>query len=243
MASTLVVAPMVDGEYGQSEISSLVNILDANLLLGSEATSRNLIDKLNSRQWEIIWFIAHGTVSGIMLHDGEIDSGVLTSFIRNAEPELVVLNTCQSIDVAMAIHNEVATNFICTLSDVPDRQAFFTGRQLAISIANGYSYHRSYKRSISGQNRDYIFLAGSDDMARDNEEAEIFREKIAVIQQQLTKIVGTVYGDIKWNQPGLVNIVKNLRDSSEKQKLLIICLIATNLLIISSAFMYFQAAK
>jgi len=246
MGGTLLVAPLINEDYGHSEISALVNILEAELLLGADATSRNLLDKLSSEEWEIIWFIGHGSNTGMMLHDGKIDSGALTSFIRNANPGLVVFNTCSSFGVASDIQNEVATNFICTISDIDDRTAFFTGKQLAQNIANGYSYQDSFHRSKSGQNRNYVYLAGTKDMpSRGDQDAYAKQADLLDLQEEISAISTDIYGGKGWNQSGLLGTVREIemevqkiKTVSETSRPIMFALIAINLMILTALILF-----
>lgn len=238
MAEALVVAALTSEEYAQSEISALVNILDADLLLGSDATSRRLQEMLNSQPWKIIWFVGHGTEHGVSLFDGPIGSGTLTSFIKSTRPELVVINTCSSLNVAMDIYNEVATNFICTVQDVPDNLAFFTGKQMAINLSRGMSYKNAYLMSKSGQNRTYLFLPGANGMApKEPEESSKSTRNgngdIEDLHEEVSRLSYLIYGNEKWNIPGILPAIAKLQRDSNQIRLLLILLVM--LVLVSTA--------
>jgi hypothetical protein len=236
MADALVVAALTSEDYAQSEISALVNILDAELLLGSEATSRNLQERLNQQKWRIVWFVGHGTEHGVSLYDGPIASGTLTSFIRNASPDLVVLNTCSSLNVAMDIYNEVATNFVCTIQETPDNAAFFMGKQLAINIARGHTFKESYLRSKSGQNRNYVFLPGANGMTGQDIEQRTppstrdGNGDIADLHEEVSRLSYLVYGNEQWQLPGIIPSMAKLQRDCNQVRLLLFLLIVLVLL-------------
>lgn len=222
---TLVVAPRTNLAYAEEEVTAVVNALNANILPGN-VTANMVLDKV-SEGWDIIWFMTHGDEKGILLSDGPLDASTLTTFIRTSEARLVVLNTCQSISVALAIHNELLTNLICTLREVPDREAFFTGKQLAFQLARGKSFSQAYLAAKPGQNTDYIFLVGKD---RDKPSAALtqvpleakpsdgrgrlgLKETESDYAERIQRLDAIVSGDMLWGQEGLVNTVKTLLDA------------------------------
>lgn len=216
---TLVIAPRTNLVLAEEETTAVVNALTANLMQGN-VTASMVLDKV-SEGWDIIWFMTHGTPSGILLSDGPLDAGNLTTFIRTSEARLVVLNTCQSIDVALAIHNELLTNLICTLREIPDRDAFFTGKQLAFQLARGKSFSQAYLAAKPGQNKDYIFLVGKD---RDKPSAVLASLPVEApgpnsgakghdegeYGDRIKRLDAIVSGDMLWGQEGLVNTVRTL---------------------------------
>lgn len=199
----LVIAPLTDEAYAQSEISSLVNTLNAELLLGQDATSRNLLDRLTSRSWKILWFVCHGNQYGLNLADGMLETRILTSFIRGAKPEFVFLNSCSSLPVAMDIYNEVRADFLCTVQDTPDSVSFFTGKQFAVALSTGSSYRDAYLASKPGQNQNFLFLSGNSPMANANNVQEPNR-RIETIEDELARINAVLEGSQKWNVIGLL---------------------------------------
>jgi len=243
---TLVIAPMVTEEYAQSEISTLVNMLDAELLLGADADSRNVMQKLQSRgDWSIVWFIAHGREEGIMLHDGEIDCRILTSFIRGARPELVVFNTCSSLNIAMDIHNEVQTNFVCTVTEVESKLAFGYASRFAANIVSGMSYYESYLDARPGQNRTFLFL-GADNMM--NRRASVSSSggmnnngEWSDLKVEVKRLSLIIDGDEKWNQRGLVPTMNLIQHQLEKiiQTYIVIRNVVFGLIVINMAILTF----
>lgn len=208
---TLVIAPRTNLVLVEDEVTAVVNSLHANLLQGV-VTANQVLDKI-SEGWDIIWFMTHGTEEGIMLSDGPLSAASLTTFIRTAEARLVVLNTCESIGVALDIHNELLTNLVCTLRELPDREAFFTGKQLSLHLARGKSFSQSYLAAKPGQNQNYIFLVGKE---RDSPVATIAplpptkAEGGLEYTKQIERLDALVSGNALWGQEGLVNIVRSL---------------------------------
>lgn len=210
---TLVIAPRTNLVLVEDEVSAVVNALGASILQGP-VTARDVLEKI-AEGWDIIWFMTHGTEDGIMLFDGPLSASSLTTFIRTSEARLVVLNTCESIGVALEIHNELLTNLVCTLREVPDRDAYFTGKQLAMHLARGKTFSQAYLAAKPGQNQNYIFLVGKE---RDAQTNALTSVPIPAVRpsdtkdyaEQIKRLDALVSGDMLWGQEGLVHTVRSL---------------------------------
>lgn len=154
----LLVAPHTDLAYRDEEIASVVNTLRPTLLSGNVVVS-SLIEQAN-KQWDLIWFASHGTKDGILLSDGMLPTAQLTTIIRSSGAQAVFLNTCESLGVALSIHNELQIAFVCTIQAVPDLTAYVTGRSFARQLADTGSVQEAYVRSKPGGNDSYIYLHG-----------------------------------------------------------------------------------
>lgn len=159
---TLVVAPKTNLVLVEKEVNAVVNALNANMMTGV-VTADQVLNEL-TRGWDIAWFMTHGTKDGILLSDGYLSVSNLTSFIRTSGSRLIVLNTCASIDAALMMHNELLTNFVCTLREVPDEDAYFMSKQFSFHLARGKSFSQAYLDAKPGQNQTYIFLVGKEPM-------------------------------------------------------------------------------
>lgn len=208
---TLVIAPTTNLVLVDDEVEAVGNALSANVLRG-EVTAKKVLDKI-SEGWDIIWFMTHGVSDGIVLSDGPLSASALTTFIRTSGARLVVLNTCESIDVALDIHNELLTNLVCTLRVVPDRDAYFTGKQLAFHLARGKTFSQSYLAAKPGQNKDYLFLVGKDQEEQSAVLASVPIPKTAGspdYANEIRRLDAIVSGDMLWGQEGLVNTVRSI---------------------------------
>ena len=201
---TLLVAPKTDLEYSDEEVTQVVNLLSPMLLHGN-VTSEDVLEAVQDGSWDIVWFATHGDEYGIFLTDGPLDPSMLTPLLRLSDAKLVYLNTCHSLPIALAIQNEFLTDFICTVQEVPDKVAYFTGRQFAFHISRGANFFESYAGARPGRNDKFVYLAGR---AR---EVNGSSEAIELIERELENIRKHIYGDPATNYDGMVRSVKNNR--------------------------------
>lgn len=214
---TLVVAPKTDLLLVDDEVQQVVNLLGAKVLQGSQATIHGLLAILRE-PFDIIWFATHGDEAGVLLADGKLATSEITTMIRSAGAQLTVLNTCSSLPVALTIHHELKTAFVCTVKKVPDRTAFITGTVFAQKLASGLSFHESYLAAKPGQNTTYTFLGdegrkmtppkNSNNPPTASGPAARFEE----IVEQLDVIVN---GSVRYNVPGLA---KSMGEFAEGMK-------------------------
>lgn len=222
---TLVIAPKTNLVLVDSEVTAVINALNANILR-DYVTASQALDVL-SQGWDIVWFMTHGTKDGILLSDGPLSSSALTTFIRTSQAKLVVLNTCDSITVALKIHNELLTNLVCTLTEIPDQDAFFMSKQLAFHLARGKTFSEAYLDAKPGQNQDYIFLIGKEQSYKSSaaltavplmpptpsaslRDQENYAEQIRELQEAMKG--NALFG------PGLIATVRSVLDDMEDLK-------------------------
>lgn len=163
ITSAVVVAPTTTLPYAQPEVQ---NILRSGLRVRpvfSPVTLRDLTREVQAGDEDAIFFLAHGGPDGILLDDAPVllSPGALVQLVRNRY-RLVYLNTCSSVELAQLIQNETGAAVICTLTNVPDRDAYVTGSLFAASLARHGDVARAYKESLPGANRLYLYLAATD---------------------------------------------------------------------------------
>lgn len=167
--SAVIVAPTTTLEYAQPEVQ---NILRSGLRVRpvfSPVTLRDLTREVQAGDEDMIFFLAHGSADGILLDDKDprtqtpvlLSPAALVQLVRNRY-RLVYLNTCSSLELAQLIQNETGAAVICTLTNVPDRDAYVTGSLFAASLARHGDVARAYKESLPGANRLYLYLAATD---------------------------------------------------------------------------------
>lgn len=156
--------PVNELEYGMDEVMQIVNLLDADLLAGRQATLHGLLDIL-AKGYDIVWLITHAEPEGWFLSDGIVSVSETTTLIRSSGTFLTIMNTCSSIQVAERAATELGTAFICTISEVPDRTAFITGVIFAQKLASGLDYVRAYQLAKPGQNDTYKLIEATEPMA------------------------------------------------------------------------------
>lgn len=163
ITSAIIVAPTTDLPYAAPEVQ---NILRSGLRvrpLFSPVTLRDLTRELQAGDEDAVFFLAHGSPDGILLDDAPVllSPGALVQLVRNRF-KLVYLNSCSSVALAQLIQNETGAAVICTLANVPDRDAYVTGSLFATSLARHGDIARAYKESLPGGNRIYLYLAGTE---------------------------------------------------------------------------------
>ena len=152
---TLLVAPETNLEYGRREVDQVVTALRPTLVSGEVAVSRLL--ETNAKH-DIVWFVAHGTDTGIQLSDRELSLQVLGSLVAAQGATLVVLNTCDSATIAVAIHEAHDIDVIATITSIDDTQAYATGARFAQALAGGMSVTDAYRVAKPLHNTSYIHL-------------------------------------------------------------------------------------
>ena len=218
--NTLVVAPKSDLPRAETEAVAVANLLPGYLLQG-EVTVDGLLNQAERGKWDIIWFATHGDEYGVVLSDGHLSTSALTTLVRTSGADLIVLNTCSSLQVALAMHNELLTDFICTIRPVPDLSAYLTGKQFALHLSRGMTPINAYLNAKPGQNVDYIFLPGRIDhvpvLPTTTNKASPARYDwelaLAEIWDELKRIAVLIDGKESWGQTGLRRTVTDLQAS------------------------------
>lgn len=151
-------------DYGIDEVTELAGLLRADFLFGKKATIKGLIDAL-AKGCDILWLITHATEDGWFLSDGIVNASETTTLVRSSGVFLTVMNTCSSFRVAIAAAKEIGSAFVCTVKEVPDRQAFITGVIFAQKLVAGYDYTSAYELAKPGQNSTYELIEARKSMA------------------------------------------------------------------------------
>lgn len=177
---TLLIAPATDLPHADAEVQRIANVLHPTLLI-NRVSLESLLTALQPGAYQYIHFACHADPTGIRLSDGEVISAVhLVQLIRLARPECVFLNTCSSLDIAMALHDaNPDSTVIATILDIDDTDAYITGSLFAAEVARGKSYADAYESSRPPVNRKYIMLNGS---ARLNSDTDADDQKRLTLQ-------------------------------------------------------------
>lgn len=150
--NTLLIAPDSDLLQIPNEARHIQEALGAQVING-RVTPIIVTDAISNRiarhqTIDILFFIGHGSLTGLQLTDGYISISDLCRYVKAANIRYLVLNTCESEYLALAIHHETDATIICNITKVDDAQAYATSRLLAESIANGYSVEEAYERAM-----------------------------------------------------------------------------------------------
>jgi hypothetical protein len=148
-----------------AEVMGFVNarsdrsVLDVFLLQGT-VTEETISSAVASYgQIDIWWFASHGDANGIFLSGSQISVDSLIPLIKTSGANLVVLNSCFSIDVATRIVDECKTDVVATItSQFKDTIAYRTSLMFANNLVRGLSYQAAYEASKPGGNRSYVYL-------------------------------------------------------------------------------------
>lgn len=227
--NVLVVAPKTDLVYVENEVQSVVNLLGARVLRG-HVTLPDLLERLQSRRWDVIWFTTHGSKDGILLSDGVAQTSLLIPLINSSGATLVVVNTCSSLQVAMAISAQLSVELICTIDEVPDRTAFVNGATLAFHLANGLSPERAWGACGINLEHPLLWLPSSSHDA--NPIIPLPAPVVDKVSGELTRIIALIDGDPKWNVTGIIPTINLLVEQLEGVKRSLIFLRAAFVLLL-----------
>lgn len=183
---TLLIAPGSNLAYVGEEVQRVANALHPQLLFGN-VTAVGVLDALGS-PFDVVWIASHGTEEGIQLSDGLLVTPQLVQMLRQHPPRLVVLNSCNSLQVAMQLHDEIGAAVICTVVSIPDKEAFVTGSALAHALAAGNDIAQAYTVSKPGRNRQYVLLNGSVRLNGDDDNDDTKRLIMQMFAEQSRRI-------------------------------------------------------
>ena len=156
----ILICPTTDLPNADAETQRIINALHPEVLLGTVTVS-DVLDAVQLRQYDIVWFLGHSGADGLQLSDGILSPAHLAQILRQSPPSLVVLNSCSSLHTAMRVHDDVQAAVICTVLDVPDVDAYITGASLANALAQGLDVSQAYQVSRPSANRQYVLLNGN----------------------------------------------------------------------------------
>lgn len=148
-----LIAPDSGLENIEAEVRSLSAALQGASVraLRNGVTTKDVMDLLTEQAWDVIWFACHGTRDGVQLSDALLSTAMIIQIVRNSGAKLVVLNTCDSEQIAGWVHMQTEASVIATISEVSDASAFVTGTLLARSLAQGLSPAQAFARARPGE--------------------------------------------------------------------------------------------
>lgn len=153
----LLIAPRV-GLGQDEEVQRVINWLHPDRVLLGTVTADEVLDVLGLAHYEVIWFAAHGTSQGIELSDGLLRTNDLVQLLRGRQVQCIFLNTCDSVSVAIRLHDAIKTAaVVATAAEVDDVVAARTGSLFAEYVAQGKSWREAYELSKPVEN-DYVYI-------------------------------------------------------------------------------------
>jgi len=143
----LVVSPNTDDlPLSSRERDAIVNLLKAQQLSGASATIAQLIDTLADQSFDLIWFIGHGRVEGITLHNKELlTPDMLSTALRGTDTRLIFINTCDSETAGLRLYAATDIPIICSIKAIGDTVAYGLARRFAGLLAEGRSVQSAYR--------------------------------------------------------------------------------------------------
>jgi hypothetical protein len=172
--SVLLIAPDTDLPNADAEQQRIINALHPQVLL-DDVTTGGVLDAIQGGAFDVVWFLGHSGPAGLQLSDGVLSPSHLAQILRQSPPQLVVLNSCSSLHIAMQVHDDLQCQVICTVLDIPDLDAYITGASLANALAAGNEIPDAYNVSRPSCVRQYVLLNGSVRLNGDTEIDDVHR--------------------------------------------------------------------
>lgn len=163
--NAIIIAPSIADsnlEFAPEELQRAINFLHPERVLMNSVTLRTIADQVADRTWDYVFVMGHGAAQGVQLSDGtHWTADEIIQTFKGREPKLLYFNTCDSLDIAVQAFESLGSSVIFTRVQVPDRQAFTTGVELARALAETGDVREAYERSRPVSSRNYILLNGT----------------------------------------------------------------------------------
>ena len=202
--NVLVIAPDFGLPAAADEVRAISLALHPVILNGT-VNRRDVINAINSRFWDVLWFVTHGDERGIQLSDGHLSISDLTAVVRASGAHLVVLNTCSSRVVGLELHYELRVSVITTVGEIDDTTAYQAGALLAQALAETRDVVQAFEASKPGQSQNYLLFHNSDrdDVAESktilmlNEWGSRLLSKIDGLERRMDRELGILRRDVE----------------------------------------------
>ena len=132
-----------------SEVSAIQRYHDTRLLSGV-VRSEDVTTAITEDDYQIIWFVTHGTPEGVCLTNENLSIEALIQYAKSDTVEMVVFNTCESESLALRVSGEASVNVICTIAPVDNGDAVRLGQLLAVKLTEDIDYRDAYDAVSSG---------------------------------------------------------------------------------------------
>lgn len=223
--SVLVVAPETGLEFVRREVEAIINTsLDVSVV-PSPVTHDAFSRALREARYDVWCILTHGVrsnatpwESGVLMEgDTILSTQVLATYAKVYKPGLIFLNTCSSDEMARLVMQTSGSDVICTVIDVPDEQAFITGRLLMERIAEHGDYRKAYEESRPADMRTYLYLTGYDEKGEGKRRTRQ-RVSSAVPADDIAALVESLVRVIQGDEFGSTGIVNDIRAISEQTR-------------------------
>lgn len=120
--------------------------------LPPDARRRELVQALRDEvRFAVLWFATHGSSAGVWLNADDLLPGDdLIALVRGSGLQGVMLNSCDSAELAEALHDATGVDVVCTLADVADVSAFQTGVLFAQHLGETGDFRAAFDAARPG---------------------------------------------------------------------------------------------
>lgn len=120
--------------------------------LPPDARRRELVQALRDEvRFAVLWFATHGSEAGVWLNADDLLPGDdLIALVRGSGLQGVMLNSCDSAELAEALHDATGVDVVCTLADVADASAFQTGVLFAQHLGETGDFRAAFDAARPG---------------------------------------------------------------------------------------------
>lgn len=207
----IAVAPPRELRYGLDEVMQVVNLLGAEILTGPQASLHGFLQIL-SQPYDVLWILTHGVEEGWFLSDGLVNASEMTALVRSSGIFLTVMNSCSSYEVAYEVASELGTAMVCTIAEVPDRQAFITGTLFARHLASGLDYVTAWEKAKPGQEHPYILIEATRPMNQSGRPRPSSEDgTLNKLNNSIDELERIVYGSSRLGLPPLREMTNTLQ--------------------------------
>lgn len=159
----LVVAPNTKLQNSSAETQEIINSTGAHALIG-DVRLDDLFHQVSQSRYDYIHVISHGSQEGIEFSDKVVSPSAFAQIVALAKPKVIYLNTCYSVNTAIAIKETLKdVSIVTTVSDVGDEEAYYSGAIFAKTLyETDGNVDAAYEKSKRRNNVNYILLRGED---------------------------------------------------------------------------------
>jgi hypothetical protein len=163
----IVIAPTTKGlpelQGLPKEVMGFVNAKEGDRhyqvkLLQGEVTEQDVAQAAIEGRAEIWWIASHGGPDGIALSNSTLTIASLAPYVRTSMADLLVLNSCESLEIAAQLQQECNCDVVATVGEIDDRVASRTAGVFATNLLRHGDPRKAYELSKPGANKDYVYL-------------------------------------------------------------------------------------
>lgn len=199
-----------------SEAQEVVNILDQDgyrvQLLQTNVTSLELYRTLQRGPFNLVWVACHSGETGFLFGSTLITPLELGQFLKEANAENLVLNSCFSADHVTTIQSVCDLNVVATINPtIDDGIAWSSALYLASALARTGDLERAYQQVLTGKDSQYRWFPAvhsKKGIMVNDQDTTINR-----IERNLERLTRLMYGDTMLHAPGLFELVSTLQTS------------------------------